>query len=122
MITDDTSIFTLMQQNSWVSIIVYIVLAIGLWRVFTKAGEPGWAAIIPIVNVYYLLKIGGKAWWWLLLLLIPIVNIILSIVLAISVGRNFEKGGAFSFFLLWLFAPIGYLILGFGSSTYRRVN
>ncbi len=122
MITTDTSFLTLFQQSSWISLLVYIVLAIGLWRVFEKAGQPGWAAIVPVVNVYFLLKIGGKPWWWLLLLLIPLVNVIVLIMLAFSVGMNFGKGGAFSFFLLLIFAPIGYLILGFGDAAYRRLN
>ncbi|GAA3586376.1 hypothetical protein GCM10022198_07180 [Klugiella xanthotipulae] len=118
-ITDAASISTIWQQNSWVAIIFYIVTAIALWRVFEKAGEPGWAAIIPLVNVYFLLKVAGRQWWWLLLLLIPVVNLILLIVVAFDIGRNFGKGGAYSFFLLWMFPIIGYLILGFGSARYR---
>ncbi|WGD36342.1 DUF5684 domain-containing protein [Lysinibacter sp. HNR] len=122
MITRDASFLNLLQANGWVTLTIYVLIVIGLWRVFTKAGQPGWVAIIPIVNTYFLLKVGGKPWWWLLLFLIPIVNLVLAIILAVNVGRNFDKGGAFSFFLLWLLAPIGYLILGFGSSTYRKVN
>ena len=52
-------------------IIVLIVAA--FWKVFEKAGQPGWAAIVPIYNMYILLKIGGKPGWWLLLMLIPVM-------------------------------------------------
>ena len=58
--------------------------------------------------------------WFVLLYLIPIVNIVMSIIVAIKLGKNFGKGGAFSFFLLWLFSFIGYFIIGFGSAQYRR--
>ncbi|WGD36343.1 DUF5684 domain-containing protein [Lysinibacter sp. HNR] len=123
MTASDVSV--LMAFNAIVlipSVLILVVMIIAMWKMFTKAGEPGWAAIIPIVNIYYLLKIAGKPWWWLLLLIIPVVSLILQVMLALRIGRNFGQGGAFSVFLLWLLAPIGYLVLGFGSSTYRKVD
>ncbi|MGO2745594.1 DUF5684 domain-containing protein [Microbacterium sp.] len=107
--------------NVWVSIIVYVIYAITMWKVFSKAGYPGILAIIPIVNWVFLVKIAGMSAWFALLYLIPIVNIVFAIVVAIKEGKNFGKGGAFSFFLLWLFPFIGHLIIGFGSATYRKV-
>lgn len=101
-----------------VTLIIYVVIAIGLWKTFDKAGLPGVLGIIPIVNMVFLLKIARMNMWLALLYLIPIVNLILLIVVAIKVGANFGKGGAFSFFLLWLLAPIGYLIVGFGDARY----
>lgn len=101
-------------------IIWYVLVAIALWRVFSKAGWPGILAIIPIVNMFILVKIGGMSAWWGLLYFIPIVNVIFSIVVAVKVGRGFGKGGAFSFFLLWLIAFIGYFIIGFGSARYSK--
>ncbi|MDT8912640.1 DUF5684 domain-containing protein [Amycolatopsis sp. PS_44_ISF1] len=97
-----------------------ILMIIALWRVFTKAGRPGWAAIIPIYNVYVLLKIAGRSGWWLLLLLIPLVNLIVAIIVSLDVARAFGKGGLFGFFGLFLFSVIGYLILAFGSARYTR--
>ena len=94
--------------------------AIALWRIFSKAGYPGILAIIPIVNVFILVKVAGYSAWMTLLYLIPIVNIVMSIIVAIKLGKNFGKGGVFSFFLLWLFSFIGYFIIGFGSAQYRR--
>ncbi|MDQ4215654.1 DUF5684 domain-containing protein [Microbacterium capsulatum] len=102
-------------------LIFYVLFAIAMWRIFTKAGYAGILAIIPIVNIVFLVKIAGMSGWFALLYLIPIVNVIFNIVVAIRLGRNFGKGGAFSFFLLWLFSIIGYFILGFGSAQYRRV-
>ena len=103
------------------ALIFYVIIAIALWKVFTKAGYSGILAIIPIVNVIVLIKIAGMSGWLVLLYLIPIVNIIFAIVVAIKLGKNFGKGGVFSFFLLWLFSFIGYFIVGFGSAQYRRV-
>ncbi len=99
--------------------IIFIIAVIGLWKVFVKAGEPGWAAIIPIYNVYIILKIVGRPWWWLLLLLIPFVNIIVYIVVAIDLAKSFGKDALYGIILLWLFNVIGYLILGFGDAQYQ---
>jgi len=105
-----------------IGFVIYVVIVIGFWKTFSKAGIPGILAIIPIVNTLFLLRIARMSMWFILLLLIPIVNIVVSIVMAVKVGRNFGHGGAFSFFLLWLLAPIGYLILGFGSDRYQPVR
>lgn len=109
-------------SNNPVFWIVYAVVAIlaivALWRTFQKAGRPGWAAIIPIYNIYTLVKVGGYSGWFVLLYLIPIVNIIISVVVALGVAKNFGKSGVFGFIGLWLFSLIGYLILAFGSAQY----
>lgn len=88
------------------------------WRIFEKAGKPGWAAIIPIYNVFVLLQIVGRPWWWLLLLLIPIVNIVVGFLVALDLSRSFGHDLAFAlglFFLGFVFYPI----LGLGSDTYQ---
>lgn len=99
-------------------LIGYILVVIALWPVFTKAGKPGWGALIPIYNTYLLVKIGGFHGALVILYFIPIVNIVVAIIVALGVGRAFGKGAAFSIFLLWLFAIIGYFIVGYGSSQY----
>ncbi|UWF77831.1 MULTISPECIES: DUF5684 domain-containing protein [Microbacterium] len=103
-----------------IAFLFYVVVAIALWKVFTKAGYPGILAIIPIVNVVFLVKVAGMTGWAALLYLIPIINIVFSIVVAFKLGARFGKGGVFSFFLLWLLPFIGYLILGFGDARYRQ--
>jgi len=98
--------------------IVVVVGIIAMWRVFTKAGRPGWAAIIPIYNTYTLVKIAGYSGWFVLLLLIPFVNIVILVVISLGVAKNFGKSGVFGFIGLFLFSLIGYLILAFGSAQY----
>lgn len=119
-ITADAQIITLMQDYSFVGIVIYLLIAIALWRVFSKAGYAGILAIIPIVNMFLLVKIAGYSAWMGLLYFIPIVNFIFSIFVAIRLGARFGKGGGFSFFLLFLFPVIGYFIVGYGSAQYRK--
>ena len=102
------------------SIAIYVIAAIAMWRIFTKAGYAGILAIIPIVNVIFLVKVAGYSGWMSLWYLVPIANFIFGIFLAFRLGERFGKSGVFSFFLLWLFSLIGLLILGFGSATYNR--
>jgi hypothetical protein len=95
-----------------------IVLFIaGFWKVFEKAGQPGWAAIIPIYNIYILCKIGGKPGWWVLLLCIPAVNVIFAIWLANMVSKSFGKDEGFTVGLV-LLGFVFYPILGFGDARY----
>ncbi|HEY4225333.1 MAG TPA: DUF5684 domain-containing protein [Pseudolysinimonas sp.] len=102
------------------SLIGYLLFTIiALRPVFAKAGYNGWTALIPIYNIYVLVKIGGFHGAFVILYLIPIVGWIFGIVLAVRIGKNFGKGGAFSFFLLWLLSFIGYCIIGYGSATYQ---
>ncbi|MDN3495498.1 DUF5684 domain-containing protein [Planococcus sp. APC 4015] len=100
----------------------YILLVVALWKVFTKAGYPGWLAIIPIVNTFVLVKIAGYSAWMGLLYLIPIVNIVFHIIVSLRIGKGFGQSTVFSVFLLWLFSAIGFLILGFGSATYDKAR
>jgi len=102
------------------ALVLYILAVVAMWRVFSKAGYPGILAIIPIVNVFILVKIAGYSAWMTLLFLIPIVNILFSIIVAVRIGRGFGKGGAWSFFLLWLLSIIGLFILGYGSARYSK--
>ncbi|WP_223694295.1 DUF5684 domain-containing protein [Leifsonia poae] len=99
-------------------LIGYILVVLALWPVFRKAGKPGWGSLIPIYNTYLLVKIAGYHGALVILYFIPIVNIVVAIIVAFGVGRAFGRGGAFSFFLLWLLAIIGYFIVGYGNSRY----
>ena len=101
----------------WICYTVYTILIIAAWwKIFSKAGQPGWAAIIPIYNWIVWCKIVGRPAWWVLLLLIcfPIFFIILSIDLA----KSFGKGVGFAIGLI-LVSIIFFPILGFGSATYQ---
>jgi hypothetical protein len=101
-----------------VACIFAIVMIAAMWKIFTKAGYPGWAAIIPFYNTYILLKIVGRPGWWLILMFIPLVNIVIAIIVAIDLAKSFGKSGVFAFFGLILFSFIGYCILGFGNARY----
>jgi len=98
---------------------VAVVVIIGGWKVFEKAGHPGWAILIPFYNAYIMLKIAGRPGWWLLLYLIPIVNLVIAIIVAIDIAKAFGQSAVFGFFLLFLLGGIGYLILGFGNYRYQ---
>ena len=100
---------------------IIVAIIAGFWKVFTKAGKPGWAAIIPIYNIIVLLEIAGKPLWWILLFLIPIVNLIMAILVGIAVARNFGKSDGFGIGLA-LLSFIFYPILGFGSAQYQGVK
>ena len=105
----------------WLLFLVWvIVLIVGMWKLFEKAGHPGWAAIVPIYNAYVLLEIAGRPGWWLLLYLIPFVNLIVAVVVAIDVAKNFGQSAVFGFVLNFLLGGIGYLILGFGDYRYQK--
>ena len=94
-----------------------IVVIAGMWKVFAKAGKPGWTVIIPIYNIVVLLQVARRPIWWIILMFIPIVSIIVAIVVAIDIAKNFGKGVAFGLGLAFL-GPIFYPILGFGSAQY----
>jgi len=101
-----------------VALALAVVLIIGLWKVYVKAGQPGWAVLIPFYNVYILLKIAGRPGWWLVLCLIPLVNIVIALLVAIDVAKAFGQSAVFGVILLFLLSGIGYLVLGFGNYKY----
>jgi hypothetical protein len=119
---DETTVTT--QGNSpgplfWICYFAVIILLIAaIWKVFSKAGQPGWAAIIPIYNVYIMCKVAGRPGWWVLLMLIPFVNLIIAIILNIDIAKRFGKGVGFAIGMIilpFIFWPI----LGFGSAQYQ---
>ena len=107
------------------SIVFFLAVAVfiiaGLWKTFEKAGQPRWAAIIPIYNLFILMKIAGKPVWWVVLMLIPIVSIIVAILVSIDVAKNFGKSTGFGVGLAFL-GFIFYPILGFGDAEYNPVT
>ena len=87
----------------WIFYTVFTILIIAAWwKIFSKAGQPGWAAIIPIYNWIVWCKIVGRPWWWILLLLIPFVNLIILIILMIDLAKRFGKGVGFGIGLIFL--------------------
>src|SRR5215208_609412 len=99
-------------------LLIALVLIVAMWKVFTKAGQPGWASIIPLYNWYILCKIVGRPGWWVILLLIPFLNFIVAIILCIDLAKSFGKGVGFGLGLAFL-GVIFFPILGFGSAQYQ---
>jgi len=110
----------------WVFMIVYLAAIIFLaivptWKMFTKAGKPGWGSIVPIYNAYLMLKICSRPGWWLLLLFIPLVNFVVLIILCIDLAKTFGKGAGFAVGLIllsFIFVPI----LGYGNAQYTAIQ
>ena len=100
------------------ALVLGIVAIVASWKIFSKAGQAGWKSVIPLYNVYVLLKIVGRPGWWLLLFFIPVVNIVISLVVSIDLGKSFGKSTAYSVVLLWLLSLIGYCLLAFGNDQY----
>ena len=107
-------------MESTVSIVYLAVLVlqiVALWKVFIKAGQPGWASIIPFYNFYVLLVIAEKPGWWLVLMFIPLVHIVITILMSLGIANNFGKGSGFGAglaFLPFVFFPI----LAFSDAKY----
>lgn len=100
-----------------IQLAIVVVILVGAWKVFEKAGKPGWAAIIPIYNAIVLLEIVGRPIWWIVLFLIPCVNIIISLIVSIDLAKSFGKSEIFGVGL-WLLGFIFVPILGFGNDRY----
>ena len=98
-------------------LIIWLISVIGQWKVYAKAGQPGWAAIIPIYNVIVMLQIVGKPIWWIFLFLIPCVNIIFAVWTINLLSKSFGQSEGFTVGLL-LLPFIFYPILGFGNYPY----
>ena len=98
-------------------LIVYVLLIIAQWKMFTKAGEKGWKSLIPFYNFFVYCKIIDGNGWKFLLLIIPIVDIVYMIILNVRTAKAFGKGTGFAIGLIFLL-NIFTLILGFGSAQY----
>jgi len=96
---------------------IIVLMVVSGWVIFTKAGKPGWAAIIPIYNIIVLLEVVGRPIWWIVLFFIPLVSLVMGIIVALDLSKSFGKGSGFGVglaFLGFIFAPI----LAFGDSKY----
>jgi hypothetical protein len=101
-----------------VIIAVTALMIISMWKIFDKAGKPGWASIIPIYNLVVMVQIAGKPDWWILLMFVPFVNIIVGIMIVVGMAEKFGKGTGFA--LGMIFLPLFfYPILAFDGSVYE---
>ncbi len=100
----------------WLAVMIAVLA--GFWKVFVKAGKPGWACLVPIYNIIVMLQIVGRPLWWLVLLLIPFVNFVVLIIISIDMAKSFGKGTGYGIGLAFLGA-IFYPMLGFGDAKYQ---
>lgn len=98
-------------------LIVYVITVIGMWKIFEKAGKPGWAAIIPVYNYIVMLEIVGKPIWWIFLILFPCTSLIFGIWTLNLISKSFGQSEGFTIGLV-LLPFIFYPVLGFGSYQY----
>ncbi len=97
-----------------------VVLIMAQWKIFEKAGKPGWAAIVPIYNLIVLLEIVDRPLWWIFLLICtgPIGGILISMDLA----ENFGKTKGWGIGMLFFLGFIGFPMLGFGDAQYTKIS
>ncbi len=98
--------------------LVFLVLTVvAKWKINTKAGQPGWACLIPFYNVYVELLIAGMSPLWMLSLLCFFVYPVTWIIQQVKTAQRFGQGTGFALGLIF-FNPIFLLILAFGSAQY----
>lgn len=101
-----------------ISSAVGLVMLISMWKVFKKAGKPGWASIIPIYNIYTMIQIAKLPTYYLLLFMIPIANIYAMFKIYIELAHKFNKSTGFGVGLIFL-SVIFFPMLAFGDATYE---
>jgi len=101
----------------YLAVVVFYIVA--GWKVFAKAGEPGWGVFVPIFNLYLVCKISGRPEWWVILFFIPLVNIVIGLIIAMDIAKAFSKSSGFGIGL-WLLSFIFVPILGYGSAQYTH--
>jgi hypothetical protein len=115
------AIFTLFGFFWFITLALGILIFVSLWKIFVKAGKPGWASFIPIYNTILLLEITNKPTWWIILMFIPFVNIVIAFMLTYDLAVSFGKDIGFTIGLI-LLPYVFYPILAFGDSQYIGIN
>ncbi len=98
--------------------ILQIFIFVCLWKIFEKAGKPGWAALVPVYNIVILLEIIDRPIVWLLYLFIPLANIYFSVLMTVELAKKFGKDTGFGVGLI-LLPMVFYPMLAFGETHYQ---
>ena len=119
-ISDTTGLLSVFV-GIWTFIMIFalvasVVMVVSMWKMFDKAGKPGWTAIIPIYNIYIMCEIAGKEWWYILLLCVPLVNIYAMFVIYDGIAKKFGKTTGFTIGMMFL-PFIFFTILGFSKNS-----
>ena len=99
-------------------LVAWAVVAVAGWKIFQKAGIEGWKALIPFYSTYLLLEVAGYNGWFVLLSFVPYASIVVAVLLALGLAKNFGKSVLFAIFGLLIFSIVGYLMLAFSSDKY----
>ncbi len=102
----------------WIFFIVSIGgTLIGLYKLFEKAGIPGWKALVPIYNMYICTKITGKSIWWFVMLLIPVLNVVVWLLMANEISKVFGKETFWAYVGSMMFPYIYFPMIGFDNNV-----
>lgn len=115
--SDNGGLLAVLGAFGFIWLIFAVLMIVSFWKIFSKAGKPGWAAIIPIYNLIVWLEIVNKPVWWIILLLIPIVNFVILIILVHRLSLSFGQGIGFTLLLIFV-GIVGYPLLAFGDYKY----
>ena len=115
---NDAAFITFITAYIGFVLLVAIFFVVCMWKIYVKAGQEGWASIIPIYNYIIFLRIINKPWWWIFLLMIPFVNYVIIIWSTNLLSKKFGKGVGFTIGLIFL-SFIFYPILAFGDAKYE---
>ena len=104
---------------------VAVFMIVCMWKIFVKAGKPGWAALVPVYNIIVLLEIVGRPAWWVLLFFLSVIpfvgwigSMIVGVIVMIDLAKSFGKDTGFAILLI-LLPIVGYPMLAFGKDEYK---
>ena len=117
--TSQTDISAILGTYATLVLVIAVIMIVANWKIYTKAGKPGWASIVPFYNMYVMYEIAGMNGWMFLLTFIPIVNIVIQIMLYLNLAKKFGKSTGFAIGLILLY-PIFLLLLAFGNAEYNK--
>ena len=109
------------------STIFWIASVAGLWKMLEKAGEPGWAAIIPFYSSYKLCqKVMGNPWYWvrLFVAVVPVIGWIAAFYFKYQIGKATAKSFGQDETWAWGYTflePVFNCITGFGDYKYYGI-
>jgi hypothetical protein len=92
-----------------ISLALGAIMIISMWRLYTKAGRPGWASIVPFYNQIVMIKIIGRPLWWFAMMFVPFANIVFSVMIMLEFVKSYGKDtwfGVASLFFPYVIFPI----------------
>ncbi|MFT3765531.1 MAG: DUF5684 domain-containing protein [Minicystis sp.] len=102
-----------------ISFAFFLISCLAAWRMYEKAGQRGWIAFIPILNLLGVLKMIGKPFWFALLYLIPFVNVLVHVIVSVQLARSFGRSALFGLVMaIPAFTPFCIAYLGLGDVRY----